>query len=146
MEHLTAVMYRSQSLQPMDPGQLDRLLTASRAYNAMVNVSGVLLHDRGTFLQYFEGPAEAVEQVYARIRHSRLHGQMVQLMFGAVSKRQFASWHMGFSAAPATVLEEIGAPALDDVGMPDEDDFDYDIVANAELGLGDIEQEREQQL
>lgn len=107
MEHLTAVMYRSQSVQPMDPGQLDRLLTASRAYNAMVNVSGVLLHDRGTFLQYFEGPTEAVEQVYARIRDSRLHAQMVQLMSRSVSKRQFASWHMGFSAAPTTVLEEI---------------------------------------
>jgi hypothetical protein len=29
--------------------------------------------------------------------------------------------------------------ALDDVGVPDEDDFDYDMVAGVELGLEDLE-------
>jgi hypothetical protein len=29
---------------------------------------------------------------------------------------------------------------LDDVGVPDEDDFDYDMVAGVELGLEDSEQ------
>jgi ribonuclease HII len=36
--------------------------------------------------------------------------------------------------------------SLDDVGMPDEDDFDYEIVASAELGLDDLEQELEREL
>jgi ribonuclease HII len=38
-----------------------------------------------------------------------------------------------------TVLQDLGTPALDDVGVPDEDDFDYEIVAGAELGLDDLE-------
>jgi hypothetical protein len=36
--------------------------------------------------------------------------------------------------------------ALDDIGVPDEDDFDYEIVAGAELGLDDLDQEAEHQL
>jgi ribonuclease HII len=38
------------------------------------------------------------------------------------------------------------AQALDDVGVPDEDDFDYEIVAGAELGFDDLEQELEREL
>ena len=45
-----------------------------------------------------------------------------------------------------TVLQDLGARALDDVGVPDEDDFDYEIVAGAELGLDDLEQGLERQL
>jgi len=36
--------------------------------------------------------------------------------------------------------------ALDDVGVPDEDDFDYEIVAGAELGFDDLQQELEREL
>ena len=36
--------------------------------------------------------------------------------------------------------------ALDDVGVPDEDDFDYEMVASAELGFDDLQQELEQEL
>jgi ribonuclease HII len=36
--------------------------------------------------------------------------------------------------------------ALDDIGVPDEDDFDYEIVAGAELGFDDLEQELEREL
>jgi ribonuclease HII len=45
-----------------------------------------------------------------------------------------------------TVLQDLGAPALDDVGVPDEDDFDYEIVAGAELGLIDLERGLELEL
>lgn len=39
-----------------------------------------------------------------------------------------------------TVLQDLGARALDDVGVPDEDDFDDEIVAGAELDFDDLEQ------
>ncbi len=47
-----------------------------------------------------------------------------------------------------TVSQDLGARALDDVGMPDEDDddFDYEIVAGAELGLDDVDQRLEREL
>ncbi len=39
-----------------------------------------------------------------------------------------------------TVLQDLGARALDDVGVPGEDDFDDEIVAGAELDFDDLEQ------
>lgn len=45
-----------------------------------------------------------------------------------------------------TVLQDIETRALDDVGVPDEDDFDYEIVADAELGLIDLERGLEREL
>jgi ribonuclease HII len=45
-----------------------------------------------------------------------------------------------------TMLEDLEPRALDDIGVPDEDDFDYEIVAGAELGLDELNQEPEQQL
>lgn len=45
-----------------------------------------------------------------------------------------------------TEIDGSEARALDDVGVPDEDDFDYEIVAGAELGFDDLEQELEREL
>jgi ribonuclease HII len=45
-----------------------------------------------------------------------------------------------------TAIDGSDARALDDVGVPDEDDFDYEIVAGAELGLDDLQQELEREL
>ena len=45
-----------------------------------------------------------------------------------------------------TVLNDLAPRALDDVGVPDEDDFDYEIVAGAELGFDDLDQGLEQRL
>jgi ribonuclease HII len=38
------------------------------------------------------------------------------------------------------VAQDLEPRGLDDVGMPDEDDFDYEIVAGAELGPDDLDQ------
>jgi ribonuclease HII len=45
-----------------------------------------------------------------------------------------------------TVSQDLEPRALDDVGMPDEDDFDYEIVAGAELGLDDVDQQLDREL
>ena len=45
-----------------------------------------------------------------------------------------------------TGIDGLESRSLDDVGVPDEDDFDYEIVAGAELGFDDLEQELERGL
>jgi ribonuclease HII len=45
-----------------------------------------------------------------------------------------------------TAIDGSEARVLHDVGVPDEDDFDYEIVAGAELGFDDLEQELEREL
>ena len=45
-----------------------------------------------------------------------------------------------------TAMDGLEPRSLDDVGVPDDDDFDYEIVAGAELGFDDLEQELEREL
>jgi ribonuclease HII len=45
-----------------------------------------------------------------------------------------------------TAIDGLEPRSLDDVGVPDEYDFDYEIVAGAELGFDDLEQELEREL
>src|SRR6266550_6576692 len=45
-----------------------------------------------------------------------------------------------------TAMDGLEPRSLDDVGVPDEDDFDYEIVAGAELGFDDLERELEREL
>lgn len=107
MEELTAVVYRSRAVHPMSMRALDQLLVEARAFNEKAGVSGVLLHHQGSFLQYIEGPRESVERVYARIRRSNQHDQVVALFYRAIDTRQFSRWHMAFCEPPLSVLEEI---------------------------------------
>ena len=45
--------------------------------------------------------------VYFRIRQSRRHGQLTELLHGPILVREFARWHMAFAEAPRSVLEQI---------------------------------------
>ncbi len=107
MQELRAVVYRSQAVHLMSVGELDHLLVGARAFNEKAEVSGALLHHQGAFLQYFEGPRESVERVYARIRRSPEHEQLVELLYQPIDTRQFSRWHMAFAEPTLSVLEEI---------------------------------------
>lgn len=107
MQELKAVVYQSQAVHRMTARELDGPLIGARPFNEKAKVTGALLHDAGTFLQYFEGPPEGVERVYARIRQSSQHEQLVELLNEPIDTRQFARWHMAFCNAPPSVLKEI---------------------------------------
>lgn len=107
MQELAAVVYQSHAVHSMSGRELDELLISARAFNERSQVSGTLLHNRGKFLQYFEGPTESVERVYTRIRRSHQHERLVELSYKPIDAREFARWHMAFAEPPASVLEEI---------------------------------------
>lgn len=107
MQTLTAIAYSSRALYPLDASRLDELLVDARAFNGKVQVTGALLHHDGNFFQYFEGAPASVARVYARIKASGLHDDLTELLNQPIADRQFENWHMAFSEAPATVLEEL---------------------------------------
>lgn len=104
---LVAIAYISASVLPPTPAQLDALLLDAREFNASVGVTGVLLHNDGTFFQYIEGPDDGIARVYDRIRRSHLHAGIVELFNARERTRQFEQWHMGFCEAPRTTLQAL---------------------------------------
>jgi len=107
MNHLAAVAYGSSATRPLRVRDLDALLIDARAFNESVEVTGVLFAHEGSFFQYFEGRPAAVAAVYQRIRQSSMHHQLVECLNGPIETRQFARWHMAFTNAPLTTLQEL---------------------------------------
>jgi Sensors of blue-light using FAD len=107
MEDLMAVVYTSVAARSLSTRDLDALLINARAFNENVSVTGALIHSEFAFLQYFEGPTEAVARVYERIKRSGSHKNLVERLNQPIATRQFENWHMAFAQAPSSVLEEL---------------------------------------
>ncbi|MEO7065627.1 MAG: BLUF domain-containing protein, partial [Rhodanobacter sp.] len=104
---LFGVAYTSEASRPLSTEDLDGLLLSARSRNALVGVTGVLLYGEGRFFQYFEGTRDGVDEVYARIKASRLHQNLLELEDQRVSQRLFNRWFMGFRETPASVLQKL---------------------------------------
>ena len=116
-----ALVYQSQATRPLDASYLDILLLDARINNELANVTGVLLYGDQQFVQYLEGARPDVEQIYARITRASQHHRLEILEQGRVEARRFQRWHMGFSDAPQTVVQQLSqaqwqrdAPWLDE--------------------------------
>ncbi|WP_395638288.1 BLUF domain-containing protein [Pseudolysinimonas sp.] len=95
---LLGVAYTSVASVPFDEAQLSSLLTWCREWNASVDVTGVLLHREGRFIQFLEGPERAVRDLVAKISRDPRHTRVRVLLDDPVAERQFAEWTMGFQA------------------------------------------------
>lgn len=104
MEDLNCIVYVSSAIRPLAVPELEALLVSARQFNDEVGVTGVLLYHDGTFFQYFEGPAEGVAQVYARIRASRSHHAIYELLNTKIKARLFPNWLMGASNVTSSLL------------------------------------------
>ncbi|MEO8006651.1 MAG: BLUF domain-containing protein [Betaproteobacteria bacterium] len=104
---LRAVAYVSTAARALDQSDLDALLIDARDFNVKTLVTGALLYDAGVFFQYFEGPEAGMVEVYDRIKNAKTHQGLIELLNRAIDQRLFAEWHMGFSHAPGTVVQQL---------------------------------------
>ena len=95
---LLAVVYTSVATAPLDEAQLSSLLEWCRDWNGSVDITGVLLHREGRFIQFLEGPEKPVRELVASISKDARHTRVRVLLEDAVTERQFPEWTMGFQA------------------------------------------------
>lgn len=102
-----AVGYMSQARQPWNREDLDALVQRAAAFNVEAGVTGVLLFDGVSFLQYIEGPAEGVDLAYRRILSSAFHSEIVELGRGTVGCRLLPYWSMHWLLADPSQLRSV---------------------------------------
>jgi hypothetical protein len=97
------------------------ILAVAREVNVRVGVTGALLSGTSRFAQVLEGPAEAVEPLFDRIRVDPRHDDLVLLPTRMVTERMFPHWSMGL-VTPNDADELMTATqVLDQVfALPDE--------------------------
>ncbi len=76
--------------------ELEKILKESRQHNAQASITGLLLYDGKNFMQFLEGPKQAVLDLLAKIKRDPRHHLMMVIFQQEHPEREFASWSMGF--------------------------------------------------
>jgi hypothetical protein len=92
-------IYTSVAARSIEAAELGAILETSRVNNRAADVSGMLLYSNQSFFQILEGPAAAVDAVYARIAADPRHRDLRTLVREPIAKRGFAQWAMGHAEA-----------------------------------------------
>lgn len=102
MSELLTVSYQSIA-RLMDPWRdIASILQESRARNAYLDVTGILLADGQRFLQTLEGPPEAVGTLMLSIILDRRHYDVVPFGIRPLAARKFPTWSMKLLGPNAT--------------------------------------------
>ncbi len=104
MSTLTSIVYVSTATPPMSESELEGLLIEARALNMVTHTTGVLLYSDGSFMQCFEAADADARITWNRIRASRRHTGIIELVNEQVAQRSFGDWQMGFARPPQSKL------------------------------------------
>lgn len=93
---MLSLIYVSTSEKLLNDEELLDILKTSRENNSSKDVTGLLLYKGGNFMQVLEGPDEAVEALYEKIKADPRHKDVNVLSREQISARQFPAWEMAF--------------------------------------------------
>lgn len=94
------LIYRSQPFG-FDKSVLAGILSAARRNNPRLGITGALICRHDVYLQLIEGPAEAIDALYARIVADDRHTNVELLLTEDVDARLFPAWAMLDDEAPS---------------------------------------------
>jgi len=106
------LLYVSSIARGLSAGDLDDILSVSRANNSLMGVTGLLLHIDSGFLQVLEGEEQAVRELYLRIQADHRHTQTQLLLDRSVDACAFTGWSMGFERPSPDNVETAGMFAV----------------------------------
>jgi hypothetical protein len=90
------LVYVSSAAKLFGQEELLLLLAECREHNERHGITGLLLYNKGNFMQAIEGDQAAVKRVFASIEKDRRHTGLIVIDEGANEVRQFPGWAMGF--------------------------------------------------
>jgi len=91
---MKAIIYASEALQSFDRAQLNELVGTAFLNNRKTGITGYISYSNGEFLQYLEGPENAVDKLMASIEADERHKIKKSLVLGKISQRRFGSWNL----------------------------------------------------
>ena len=91
---LHCIGYRSDAIPSFQAETLENILSVAIKVNAERNVTGLLCFNNGKFLQFLEGEAEVVVQLYDKIKLDKRHTNVRTIFNNAINDRAFPDWSM----------------------------------------------------
>lgn len=105
MARLIHIIYSSAAKSHFGSEELLDLLGSSRSKNTSLNISGMLLHIEGSFLQVIEGNESDIDALFETISQDPRHGNIVTIVRESIPRRAFSDWSMGFADISREDLE-----------------------------------------
>ncbi len=94
---LHTLLYRSVAVHPFPhPSDLD-ILRSAWDHNRKAGITGFLVRTRHHFVQYIEGPREAVHALHEQLIVDPRHVEFEVLAEGPAEARVFPDWSMGYA-------------------------------------------------
>ncbi len=91
------------------------ILSVARRNNPLMGITGALICRHDLYLQLIEGPADAIDALYARICEDDRHANVELLLSEDMGERLFPNWAMLDDTAPSLFwsAEDVAAGALE---------------------------------
>lgn len=105
MEQLIQLIYVSSAENSFSEQELNDLLKAAREANQKNNITGLLLHKDGNFMQVIEGEKSAIKQLFTNIFRDERHARVTLVLKEDIEQREFADWSMGFKNVSTDEVE-----------------------------------------
>ena len=80
----------------MNDSELNNLLQKSQKSNRENDISGILLHINGEFIQVLEGSKKTVLDLFAIIKNDKRHNNVIAFDEKEISERYFSGYFMAF--------------------------------------------------
>jgi len=92
------LIYLSSAATVITEADLAQILSDARNNNSCAGITGLLVYHDGNFLQVLEGPRDAVEGCFARIRQDPRHDGVQEVIAEEAESRIFGEWEMAWIA------------------------------------------------
>jgi hypothetical protein len=92
---ISCLIYVSQAAPELNPNALQDILSVSVKRNGSAGLRGLLLYSAGSFIQYLEGPPDALGRLMDRIKRDPRHHDVEVLYQDRVPQYLFPTWNMG---------------------------------------------------
>jgi Sensors of blue-light using FAD len=76
---------------------LRSLLQQARENNQRLGITGGLVFDGERFVQWLEGPGDAIDRLIVSLRHDDRHHDFVLLSEGPLAARRYRRWASGYA-------------------------------------------------
>ena len=96
MQGLIQISYFSSVSSQWTPFDTGAILQVSRRNNLLRGITGLLLFDKGQYLQVLEGDPKTVNSLFEVIKDDRRHTGVTEVFRQPIVHRDFAGWSMAY--------------------------------------------------
>lgn len=119
LEPVRQIVYISAARHGLGAEDLGEIFRRSMENNPAAGITGLLLWRDLEFMQVIEGPAPAIEDLYARIVRDPRHTLVIKLLDQMLPEREFPDWAMQVVNVRDRSLTEFSAAG----DVPDDGQF-----------------------